>query len=141
MHYQWNTLTKRVEISQINKPIWKQKKKRLKRPKATRGQRELGIIERKLSQGLRVSREDFFRVHDRYLLSREWLEFRQVILRRAGGLCENCFQKSKVFHVHHLTYERWKHEEETDVIALCVVCHYEIHHGKVPGEIEWVKMI
>lgn len=105
------------------------RKKRYSRA-LSRAERESLFVERisnRIKRGVWVPREDFFLAHDRYLRSNKWLAFRKAILLRAGGFCEYCFKRSKILQVHHLTYERWGFELEEDVLALCLICHEEIH--------------
>ena len=53
---------------------------------------------------------------------------RTGLLIRAGGACEDCGRR-RTLQVHHLTYDRYGHEEPTDVLMLCRDCH-ERRHGR-----------
>lgn len=64
-----------------------------------------------------------------YLCSREWSEKREVVRKRAGGICERC-KHNKMDAVHHLTYARKYREELDDLQAICKACH-EFTHGKI----------
>ena len=44
------------------------------------------------------------------------------IIRRAGGRCERC-KRFGHLEIHHLTYERLGHELDSDLEALCDICH------------------
>ena len=64
-----------------------------------------------------------------YLQSKEWKAKRAYILRRDKGECQVCGGKAE--QVHHLTYVRVRppnfSELMSDLIAVCVPCHEEIH--------------
>ena len=61
-----------------------------------------------------------------YLLSEQWAETRQRILRRDGFRCSVC-NASNGLNVHHRTYERIGCEADSDLVTLCRECH-EIFH-------------
>ena len=52
-----------------------------------------------------------------------WDDITPRIRRRAGGYCERCCKRSRSLDVHHLTYERFWHERDDDLQALCRPCH------------------
>ena len=56
-------------------------------------------------------------------------QLRTGLLVRAGGACEDC-GCHRALQVHHLTYDRYGHEEPTDVLLLCRECH-ERRHGRL----------
>ncbi len=58
-----------------------------------------------------------------YLASEDWQRMRKAVLRRAGYRCERC-GAAKPLDVHHLSYERFGHEDMTDLRALCRDCHW-----------------
>ncbi len=58
-----------------------------------------------------------------YLKSPEWQVVRSRILIRANGACEKCETPQSVLEVHHLTYARLEHEDDSDLEALCRDCH------------------
>ena len=77
--------------------------------------------------------------YDAYLESDEWKKRRKLVMDRARTLygttgfndpkCEWC-GVSAAEHCHHLTYERFKHERLSDLVALCPKCHQEAHFEK-----------
>lgn len=56
-----------------------------------------------------------------YLLSPAWKKRRQFILWRDGFECVFCGEEAD--QVHHLTYARFEHELETDLVACCRDCN------------------
>jgi hypothetical protein len=63
--------------------------------------------------------------YDAYLASSKWRERRQLVMQRAGGMCEGC-GKAPASEVHHLTYERVGDEMLFDLVAICHPCHQRI---------------
>ncbi len=61
-----------------------------------------------------------------YLQTMEWYQTRTWIVERAGARCQVCNSPDDL-HVHHRTYERRGHEQASDLIALCAVCHKLFH--------------
>lgn len=56
-----------------------------------------------------------------------WLEKRQMVIRRAGGMCERC-KVVKGVHVHHKSYpEVIGHEKLTQLLLVCLPCHKVFH--------------
>lgn len=74
-------------------------------------------------------REEFFALYDEYLASDDWAERRQLVMERAGGLCEGC-RKAPAVRVHHLTYEHVFNELLYELVALCVPCHERAHEKR-----------
>lgn len=70
----------------------------------------------------------------RYYRTKGWAARRDAILSRAGGMCEYC-QLREAFQVHHRTYERFKKEKMSDLMAVCRTCHQYIHKLLVVGMI------
>lgn len=64
--------------------------------------------------------------YDEYLRSDEWKQRRHQVLQRAGGMCEGCLKRSAT-QVHHLTYDRVGKEMLFDLVAICDICHGQIH--------------
>ena len=60
-----------------------------------------------------------------YLESPEWRAKRQVIFERDGRKCVLCGEDG--IQVHHLTYDRIGHEDNDDLISVCLNCHAKIH--------------
>jgi hypothetical protein len=65
-----------------------------------------------------------------YLKSKEWRELRKRILSTRNK-CEMCGESDTELHLHHLTYENFKHEKDEDMQVLCYDCHSAIHGRKV----------
>lgn len=61
-----------------------------------------------------------------YLDSKKWKAKRRKVLQRAGYKCERC-GKRQARQIHHLTYERIFHERTSDLLAVCGLCHMELH--------------
>ena len=60
-----------------------------------------------------------------YLSSREWKIKARQAKERADYKCQRCGSSKWVrkLDVHHLTYERFKHELPEDLIVVCNKCH------------------
>jgi hypothetical protein len=69
---------------------------------------------------------DWPRLYADYLKSEEWALRRDLVMQRAGGLCEGCRLKT-ASEVHHLTYEHATQEFLFDLVALCGDCHDRLH--------------
>lgn len=61
-----------------------------------------------------------------YLMSPEWKEKRDRVMKRANGLCEGCLKK-QAENVHHKTYANIYNEFLFELVALCRDCHDKIH--------------
>lgn len=57
-----------------------------------------------------------------YLATREWALLKRQLRLRSHGVCENCHRRPYE-ETHHVTYERLGHEELTDLMAVCRLCH------------------
>lgn len=77
----------------------------------------------------RQDSERWWAWYDNYLQSPEWKTRRDLVLRRANGVCEGCGRRD-ARHVHHLHYDRVGNEMLFDLVAVCVDCHDQIHAGK-----------
>ncbi len=73
--------------------------------------------------------ERWWRDYDEYLQTPEWRRRRDRVMYRAGTVCEGCLEQEAVM-VHHLTYERVRHEMLFDLVAICRDCHGELRPGK-----------
>lgn len=62
-------------------------------------------------------------VYDSYMRSPAWRVRCRPVLARAAGQCERCTSRCDRLEVHHLNYERFGHEQEADLQALCPPCH------------------
>jgi 5-methylcytosine-specific restriction endonuclease McrA len=60
-----------------------------------------------------------------YISSRIWKEKCKQALERVGYKCQKCglSKWARKLEVHHLTYERFKHELPEDLIVVCNKCH------------------
>lgn len=75
----------------------------------------------------------WFALYDEYLVSPEWDEKRQLVMRRCNGVCEGCM-KAFADHVHHQTYARVGEEMLFDLAALCRQCHERFHNHEPKTE-------
>lgn len=64
-----------------------------------------------------------------YLKSPIWAERRQLVLYRAGGICEAC-RAAPATEAHHLTYDNVGQEPLFDLVAVCQSCHQNITDRK-----------
>ena len=64
-----------------------------------------------------------------YMRSEDWKHVRRLKLEFAGNRCEKCGATDEL-HVHHLTYDRFGHENLTDLQVLCRDCHETVHGRK-----------
>lgn len=74
-------------------------------------------------------REQYTKQYRAYLQSPEWREKRNRVMRRAGGRCEGCGERSAT-EVHHKTYDRVFDEMLFDLVAVCSPCHRKFHKDK-----------
>ena len=69
-------------------------------------------------------KEEWQKVYNAYLKSDVWKEKKKPILKRAGGICENCGKFIIDPDVHHMDYTRvGGNETEEDLKVLCYPCH------------------
>src|SRR6516165_1698555 len=61
-----------------------------------------------------------------YLQTDEWRGRRQLVFKRAGGICEGCRQ-APATQVHHLTYKHAGNEFLWELVAICRDCHERYH--------------
>lgn len=61
-----------------------------------------------------------------YLASPEWKKIVQQIHTR-DRVCQVCNCTDQL-EVHHITYERFMHEELSDLVLLCRDCHQAVHN-------------
>lgn len=66
------------------------------------------------------------REYEAYINSSTWDQKRQLVLKRANGVCEGCGQAEPT-QVHHLTYDNFTNEFLFELVALCAPCH-----GRIP---------
>lgn len=68
-----------------------------------------------------------------YLDSATWQETRARVILRARGWCEKCGNHPARM-VHHLSYRRFGHEPDDDLLAMCHRCHQRTHRPKPPPQ-------
>jgi len=81
---------------------------------------------------LRKQRRGLRQRYSEYLQTDAWKERRQLVLQRAGGLCEGCRQEP-ASEVHHLTYDHIGSEFLWELVAICRWCHaryHEVRHDR-----------
>ena len=65
--------------------------------------------------------------YNRYLRSSVWLVKRELVMQRAGGVCECCLERNAE-QVHHLKYpETFGMEPAWELRAVCIPCHENFH--------------
>ncbi len=57
-----------------------------------------------------------------------WWNLKDQARQRGCDRCEFC-RVRPIYDLHHRTYERWKRELLSDVMAVCRRCHDAIHFG------------
>lgn len=69
--------------------------------------------------------DEMRRRYESYMASPNWRKRRQTALKLAGYRCQGCGVTSadERLEVHHLTYERFGHENDADLVVLCRDCH------------------
>jgi len=78
----------------------------------------------------KLHKRDFFVKYNAYLESEKWQQKRQLVIDRAGGICEGC-RLAKIDQVHHLTYRNVGCELLYQLVGLCSPCHEHAHnHNK-----------
>lgn len=81
-----------------------------------------------------------------YIQSRAWLDRRAAALRDPNAACWCCGVMAGVqpLDLHHLTYERLRHEWPKDLVLLCRTCHDTVHarrskHGSIMAATRYVR--
>jgi len=74
-----------------------------------------------------VSYNDEYQI---YMHSKEWRKLRKRILSERS-VCEICGATNCELHLHHLTYDNFKHEKDEDLQVLCLGCHENVHGKKI----------
>lgn len=69
---------------------------------------------------------DWWEQYNEYLKTPQWRKKRDMVMRRAGELCEGCGQR-KATQVHHKTYEHVGNELLFELVAVCYQCHCILH--------------
>lgn len=63
-----------------------------------------------------------------YLQSSQWRKLAKRIRKRDNYTCQSCGITDTQLEVHHITYERFTTELDTDLITLCRHCHQDVHN-------------
>jgi hypothetical protein len=69
---------------------------------------------------------EFWQAYRDYIQSPQWKKLCGEVRERAKDHCEQCppyVPRPKRLEVHHLTYDRFRHERLSDLVLLCVVHH------------------
>ena len=86
---------------------------------------------RQRNERLTAEREEKNRVwwegYNEHLSSPKWKATREKVIKRAGGICEGCGERS-INDVHHLTYDHVGDELLFELVGLCFRCHGKIHN-------------
>jgi 5-methylcytosine-specific restriction endonuclease McrA len=69
---------------------------------------------------------DWWRWYNEYLKTPQWKQKHDMVIKRAGGLCEGCGQR-KAVQVHHKTYDHAGNELLFELVAICYQCHCILH--------------
>jgi len=82
-----------------------------------------------LAEQRQQERDEWWAQYSQYLQTPEWAQRRQLVLQRAGWLCEGCMAATASV-IHHRTYEHVGHELLFELVALCRSCHQIAHPDK-----------
>lgn len=75
-----------------------------------------------------MSKKRYRSRYDKYMSSDKWRQRRQEWFERhPTSTCWACGNASTRFELHHRTYRRFEHERDGDLVALCPICHDNIH--------------
>jgi hypothetical protein len=75
-----------------------------------------------------------------YLQSDHWKETRKKALKFWGGRCAVC-RSSHLVEVHHNNYHTLGHEQLSDMVCLCSLCH-ELYSSKMKsGQVEPIQNV
>ena len=66
-----------------------------------------------------------------FYLDEKWAEVRQAVYARDNWQCQNCGEKSRKLHAHHIIalVDNGAMYDLENIITLCDVCHYGYHHS------------
>ena len=71
--------------------------------------------------------------YEEYLRSPAWLKKRDLVIKRAGGICEGC-GAAQPSQVHHFSYENLGNEFLWELAAVCSNCHDRAHPWKLDDQ-------
>ena len=63
-----------------------------------------------------------------YLKTPQWNTLRKSILKRDNYTCQACTTTGVPLEVHHISYQNFMEEKDTDLISLCRDCHQGVHN-------------
>lgn len=73
--------------------------------------------------------------YERYIHSPAWRNKAECRLEIDGHICQVCGKEAS--DVHHLTYDRFGHEDMSDLVSLCRDCHDKAEEIYDPSIIPW----
>lgn len=73
--------------------------------------------------------------YERYIHSADWRAKAERRMEMDGYICQVCGKDAS--DVHHLTYDRFGHEEMGDLVSLCRKCHEKAEELYNPAIIPW----
>jgi len=74
--------------------------------------------------------------------SLEYKEWRKEILKERNYTCQECNERGKILHIHHLEMICIAPErimDKNNVIVVCKKCHYKIHKYELPVNQHLIK--
>ena len=80
----------------------------------------------RLRPGWWIERRVWWAEYDAYLASPEWAARRDLVLDRAGGICEGC-RCARATQAHHRNYDHVGDEFLFELVAVCDACHRRLH--------------
>ncbi len=63
--------------------------------------------------------------YEDYCKSRQFIAWKTLVLNKYKGKCQHCNKPAST--AHHIRYRRWGFELVSDGLALCTICHHNIH--------------
>jgi hypothetical protein len=69
------------------------------------------------------------RIQNPYSGSLQWRCRRSEVIVRQRFRCYRC-QREMRLQVHHLSYANLGDEHPADLVALCLTCHWTVHHDE-----------
>jgi 5-methylcytosine-specific restriction endonuclease McrA len=82
-----------------------------------------------LGQQRAAEAEEWQQWYQGYLQTDEWRARRQLVFKRAGGICEGC-RRATATQVDHITYKHAGNEFLWELVAICRDCHERCHDDK-----------
>lgn len=87
------------------------------------------VVEQKHLRIQCAQKLEWWKRYNEYLESPAWKIRRDLVMQRAGGICEGC-RMASAEQVHHLTYEHVTNEFLWELVAICKPCHSRIHEDE-----------